>query len=338
MVTLKDIATKAGVDISTVSKVLQGAPIRVSQAKREEILRIAQEMHYRPNTLARGLRLKKSGAVAMVVPSTTNYLYPEIIGGAEDAAEEHGYTLFLVKHSQRDPLGQLVSLGGQGRVDGFLFPDDVPVANFFERLHEHGIPYISLNRTEGGDGCSVALDDEVGFAAQARYLVSLGHRRIAFVAVTPSSFVSRICERAFLETARGLGVGEESCPVLYCDFGGEGCGLIAEQLLALSPRPTAVATASVLVAVRLVEILRQRGVRVPEDFSVIGYHDSPAATWPRPVSTIKMPSREQGRRGIERLLQVIAGAPFEGEILEAPAEVLERGTCLRRDGTEGASH
>lgn len=328
MVTLKDIAARVGVDISTVSKVLQGAPIRVSPTKRDEILRTAAEMQYQPNTVARSLRLRKSGAVAMVVPSTTNYLYPEIISGAEDAAEEHGYVLFLVKQSRSDPFAQLTSAVRQGRVDGLLFADDIPSPDFLDRLRDEQIPFLSLNRAATTDRWFVALDDESGFRAEADYLVSLGHRSIAFVAVRPQSFIAQECLGFFLRRLEEHGISRNDVPVVMCDFGGEECEATADEILALNPRPTAIATASVVVASRLVEWLRYRGVSVPEEVSVIGYHDSPVAIWPRPgVSTIRMPSRLQGRLGMERLLQVIAGEDFEGETIQAAPEILERGTC-----------
>lgn len=328
MVTLKDIANRVGVDISTVSKVLQGAPIRVSDSKREEILRTASEMNYRPNAVARGLRLRKSGAIAMVVPTTTNYLYPEIIGGAEDAADEHGYLLFLVKQSRSDPLQQLISVVGQGRVDGLLFADDMPQPDFLSQLEQQHVPFISLNRTGSDDKRYVSLNDDAGFELQAKHLVSLGHRSIVFVAVKPQSYVSRTCQAYFTEGLRRAGFDESGLKVIFCDFPGEFCHEVADEILGLNPRPTAVATASVVVASRLVDILRNRGVEVPKEISVIGYHDSPVAVWPPPgVTTVKMPSRLQGRLGVERLLEVLNGRDFRGEILDAAPEILDRGTC-----------
>ncbi|MGV3614695.1 MAG: LacI family DNA-binding transcriptional regulator [Fimbriimonas sp.] len=327
MVTLKDIAHRIGVDISTVSKVLQGAPIRVSAEKRDLILRTAREMNYRPNTVARSLRLGKSGAIAMVVPSTTNYLYPEIIAGAEEAADAHGTILFLVKQSLENPLRQLASVVGQGRVDGLLFADDIPEGDFLPQLREQGIPFVSLNRT-GDTERYVTLDDQAGFAAQAAYLHGLGHRCVVFVAVRPQSFVARACEGYFRSRWAEEGGDPDAVSTVTCDFGGECCEETADRILSLRPRPTAVATASVIVAARLVDILRRRGVAVPGDISVVGYHDSPAATWPPPgVNTVKMPSRQQGARGVERLLEVIDGLSFEGEVLADAPQVLDRGTC-----------
>src|SRR5579862_7861841 len=101
MVTLKDIAAKCGVDISTVSKVIHGREIRVSEGTRNKILEAAEELHYRPNALARSLRMRRSGAVVMAISSTARYVYPEIVDGAQEKAEELGLCLFLLCYSPR---------------------------------------------------------------------------------------------------------------------------------------------------------------------------------------------------------------------------------------------
>ena len=320
MATLRDIAKAVGVDISTVSKVLQGAPIRVSDERRSAILRVAEEMKYRPNMVARGLRLGRSGAIAMPVPSTANYLYPEIIGGAEDAAERLGYVLFVLKQSASDPLGRVLNIVDQGRVDGLIFADDAPTPEFLDALSEHRVPFISLNKGSDTDRNCVTLDDRSGFAKQAAYLSELGHRKVAFVRVTPISFTSEFCLGAFEERLEPSWVWE-------CGFFGDGVESVADRYMA-SDRPTAIATASVVVAARLVQSLLSRGVRVPEDVSVIGYHDSPIAQWPPPgVTTVRMPSREQGCRAVEALRELIETGSFAGETISSPPEIVERGSC-----------
>jgi len=320
MATLRDIAKAVGVDISTVSKVLQGAPIRVSESRRQEIFRVAEQLNYRPNMVARGLRLGKSGAIAMPVPSTANYLYPEIIGGAEDAADRLGYVLFVLKQSAVDPLGRILNIVAQGRVDGLIFADDAPSAELVSALNGRRVPFISLNKGSDLDSHCVALDDQAGFALQAEYLERLGHRRVAFVKVIPTSFTSELCMGTFAARLEPEWVWE-------CDFFGEGVLSVIERYGA-SDAPTAIATASVVVAARLVQGLREKGIRVPEDVSVIGYHDSPIAQWPLPgVTTVKMASREQGMRGVEALCELIAKGTFAGEVVSTPPEIIDRGTC-----------
>jgi LacI family transcriptional regulator len=289
-------------------------------------------MDYRPNLVARGLRLRRADAIALVVPTTTSYVYPEIIDGAQDAAEEHDYALFLVKSLAVDPNDRLLSVVGHGRIDGLIFAD-IPSPEFMEHLMARAVPHVSLNRCSPDDHGYVALDDEAGFAAQADYLASRGHRVVAFVAGALDSFVQVLCIQGFRRGLAKHGVDLPDSRLLESDFEGEGGDAVAEQLLALNPRPTAVATSSVITASRIVQAFRARSIRVPEEISVIGYHDSPAALWPPPgISTVKMPSRVQGRRGVECLLTLLSGQPFDGEMVNAPPEIIERGTTANLVG------
>ncbi len=187
MVTLKDIASKCGVDISTVSKVIHGREIRVSKETRAKILDAADELHYRPNATARSLRMRRSGAIAMAVTNTTRYVYPEIIEGAQEKAEELGVCLFVYCYSpRRHEAESLIDLAHEGRFDGVMF-HDVPDDRFISELLDAEVPFISLNRYASVGRRFVSLDDEAGFRAQANYLADLGHRKIGFVGVRPDS-------------------------------------------------------------------------------------------------------------------------------------------------------
>ena len=118
MVTLRTIAERCGVDVSTVSKVIHGREIRVTEETRSKILAAAKELNYRPNALARSLRLRKSGAIVMALRDTSNFVYPEIIDGAQEAAERHETCFFLLKYTSGETAGaSLISLVQEGRVN-----------------------------------------------------------------------------------------------------------------------------------------------------------------------------------------------------------------------------
>lgn len=328
MARLKDIAELAGVDISTASKVLQGREIRVAPATRERIEAAAKELHYRPSAIARSLRSRRSGALALALPSTTNYLYPEIVNGAEEAAEEGDYCLFLVKYSARDAGESLISLVEEGRIEGLMLADDLPSPSFAGDLDDRGIAYVTLNRQREGPGRYVALDDDAGFGLQARFLVETGHREVAFVATSSPSFITNLCLEAFLRVC-GAAAPTMPDPLKFsCDFEGLGADRVADEIASLSNRPTAVACASVLVASRLIDSLRRRGLRVPGDVSVIGYHDSQSAAASE-ITTVVMPSRAQGKLGLQRLIQIVSGESFDGEIVQELPQIAIRSTCRR---------
>jgi LacI family transcriptional regulator len=328
MVTLRTIATRCGVDVSTISKVLHGRDIRVTDETRNKILTAAKELDYRPNALARSLRLRQSGAIVMALRDTTNIVYPEIIEGVQEAAEKRGVCLFLVKSATGNTAGaSLISLVQEGRVDGILW-DDLPYKAFAQELIDSQVPFVCLNAYSNIGGQSVTLNDQEGFTLQANYLADLGHSRIGFVGVKPEeSDVSTLCREAFRTAleSRGLTLAEKD--VFHCRFEGDDVFDVAKQLTA-HDRPTAIAAASILTAKRLCNTLNRLNIRVPQDISVIGYHDDNEAAWNVPaLTTVKMPSREQGKVAVECLLDLVSGTAFlEREIKERPL-IIERESC-----------
>jgi len=330
MVTLKDIAARCGVDISTVSKVIHGRAIRVSDQTRTKIMEAAEELHYRPNALARSLRMRRSGAIAMAINSTTRYVYPEIIDGAQEKAEELGICLFLYCYSpRRAEAEELIALAQEGRFDGVMI-HDLPHDHFVADLLEACVPFISLNRFSSVGSRYVSLDDEAGFRAQANYLADLGHRQIGFVGVRPDSDISRRCKGAFCDALAERGIPISPSLLFSCDFEGLDFARVATEIGSGPSRPTAVATASLVTALQLIAALKGQGVRIPEDLSVMGYHDAPTAAWHRPsLTTVRMPFRMQGALAVERLNALLNGVESPGDVIDIAPEIIERESCLR---------
>lgn len=330
MATLRDVAARAGVDVSTASKVLGGGNIRVAEATRTRIVAAARALDYMPDAYAQGLRRRRKGALAMTVRQTTNYVFPEIVEGAEEAAERLGTSLFLVK--QPEDGDRLLAIIRQGRMDGWIFADDPPRTGFFEELVGLHIPFVSLNRFGTGPGSYVCLDDEAGFRVQAEQIAAQGHKRVAFVEVQPASYVSVLCRHSFMKRMAGLFLPVPPTRVLGARFDGSDAERVADEILTLNPRPTAVACGSMQTAARLIEAFVARGVRVPEEIGVVGYHDPPTALASRPpLTTVRMPSRAQGRRAVERLVEIIDGSlpEFGGEVVQEAPEFVLRSSLTR---------
>lgn len=333
MATLRDVAARAGVDVSTASKVLAGGKIRVAAETRQRIEEAARTLDYTPNAYAQGLRLRRKGAIAMAVRNTTNYVFPEIVEGAEEATERLGTSLFLVKQPEGPHADRLLSLIRQGRMDGWIFADETPREGFFEELLAYKVPFVTLNRFTKGPGPFVCLDDQAGFRAQAEQIVAMGHRHLAFVEVEPSSYVSRLCRESFVKKMATMFLPLSPTHVLGAKFDGSDAEQVADALLRLRPRPTAVACGSMQTATRLIEALVALGIRVPEDIGVVGYHDPPTALASRPpLTTIRMPSRAQGRIAVERLTAIIDGTlvDFAGEVVRELPEFVVRESLAKR--------
>jgi len=331
MVRLKDVAYLAGYDISTVSKVLNDENFHASAEARSRILKAAEDLGYQPNLLARGLRTHRSGAVLMALPRIDNPVIPALTEGAERAAQKLDQDLLAYKFPLTGGTKPLLRLVTQGRADGILMVDDLPDDDFLVTAKARRVPIVTLNRQEIETVPSVILDDAAGFSVQASYIRGLGHERIVFVAVHPSSRVSQFCQATFLDTCEANGVPLRDDHLLSCKYDGSDAHIAVQQILALKPRPTAVATGSLVMAMRVIQGLVEAGVKVPQEMSVIGYHDSTMGEWSHPkTTTIRMPSVEQGMRGVERLYEMISGQ--EGamqEVISTPIMVVERGSCAK---------
>lgn len=331
MVRLKDVAYLAGYDISTVSKVLQGGNIHVSAEARERITRAAAELGYRPNLMARGLRTRRTGAAVLVFPSLEHPMYAAITSGAEKAASELGIVLFVYKYPAKDAGQEIINLVRQGRVDGVILAAQVPHHDFLEFATKNEVPLVTLNRHAGSATVSVVLDDEAGFSAQADYLADLGHNSISFIGLKDQSPTTQFCEQTFIQTLARRGIAlAESC-FFRASFDGSDVAEVVSDFLRLRNRPTAIATASLALAMRVIRELQTKDVAVPSEVSVIGYHDSTWAELTTPsVTTVGLPSFEQGYTAMIRLSDLLANRAIEEvEIICRPVKVVERESCAK---------
>ena len=317
MATLSDVAARAGVSVSAVSRVLSNAPeTRVSEETRDRIRRAARDLGYRPNSAGRALRSARSNVVALIVPDLMNALFVELVRGVEDAAIEQDYLVLMGRTEDIEPGGERAQkLLGEGRVDALLLqPGDKPLPLEALGGFADTRPVLLLNSVaEDGPG-SATMPDEVGARVATRHLIDLGHERIAFANGIPESHTAARRGRGFRGemAAAGLEVDESLITTYgYTPSDGERA---AAQLLAATPRPTAVFVANVNAAVGLLAYARKAGVQVPRDLSVVALHDSwtAANTWP-PLTTVTMPWYELGRSAFDEVHRRILG--------EQPAQI-----------------
>jgi LacI family transcriptional regulator len=324
--TLGDVAARAGVSVSAVSRVLSDAPSgRVSPATRQRILDAARDLAYRPNFAGRALKSARTQVIGLVVPDLTNALFTELMHGAEDEAAEHKYTVLLGRSDDVRPGGEVIArLIGEGRVDGMVLQvgDGVPPAGLGELL-DSPAPIVLINSTAPGHIGSVALDDETGARIATEHLLDLGHERIAFANGLPRSFTAkrrRIGYKAAMAAA-GLPVprGYET-RLGYTEGNGRAA---LHRLAALDPAPTAVVVANVNAAVGLLAEARASGIRVPHDLSVACVHDSWTAenTWP-PLTAVKMQFYAMGRTAVRGVIRRIETGRMADETITDPAPEL----------------
>ncbi|SDT28153.1 transcriptional regulator, LacI family [Friedmanniella luteola] len=336
MATLGDVARRAGVSISAVSRVLSDAPgARVSVATRARIKQAAADLAYRPNFAGRALKFARTDVIALVVPDLTNAFATDLMLGVEDEAAARDHMVLLGRSEDLEPDGEMVSrLVGEGRVDGVL----VQVADHrlpaeLAPLVQAGHPLVFLNSFQPGHLGGAVLDDEAGARLATEHLIALGHRRIAHVGGLPQSFTARRRLAGFEAAMAAAGLPVPGTAVSRLGYVPADGRAALRRLMAADPPPTALVVANVNAALGVLAEARTLGIAVPADLAVVSVHDAWTAenTWP-PLTTVKMPTYELGRAAVRALHERLGGGPGRDEVVADPPPrlVLRESTAAPR--------
>jgi LacI family transcriptional regulator len=327
-ITLADVAELAGVDKAVVSRVVNADPLlAIRPETRARVEAAIKQLDYRPNVAARTLRTARTGTVGLFIPDFANPVYAEIITGAESAALAHGQLLVTGSSSVTGHRAQTyLDLLGQGRVDGLLLAGDPVTPREQQALDSFGLPYLFLNRRHPGVERYVVLDDERAAAMAVTHLLDLGHSRIAHVAGPARADTAARRRAGYEQALRGHGLPVEDDLVVIADYTPQGGAEAVRRLLATGVEATAVFVANVASAIGVLQALRDAGLDVPADISVIAVHDLPLAAYlAPPLTTVRMPLRELGARAVEMLLAADPSAPIT-EVVAQPIELVVRGS------------
>jgi LacI family transcriptional regulator, galactose operon repressor len=330
-VTVRDVAEKAGVHPGTVSRVLNpGQRHRISEETALRVEQVAQELGYRANPLARGLRTRQSSTIGVVIPDLTNPLFPPMVRGIEDYLHPLGYTALLT-NTDSEPQRELRGLAALTlrRVDGFIIAPTSANLRIVEGMINDGVPVVLVNRSiEGVGGFAVTPDDRQGASSAVEHLVALGHRSIAHVAGPQSLSPGQERYRGFLQAMREHELPVRKSLVTFAQSFAGGAGVApARELLERGEQFTAVFAANDLLALDCIKTLKAAGLRCPRDVSVIGFNDMPYADqFNPPLTTIRFSHYDIGRHAAEMLLGEINGERSSPRTLVLSTELVERGS------------
>ncbi|QNN54215.1 LacI family DNA-binding transcriptional regulator [Nocardioides mesophilus] len=330
MTSIKDVAREVGMSTATVSRALRGLP-RVSEDTRLRVLKAAERLDYVASPAAAGLVSGQTRAVGVVVPFVTRWFYGSVVHGAEELLRERGYDLLLYNlagdQQARHRVFQTHLL--RKRVDAVLILSLTPSAEEIASLNRLDRPVATVGAVVPGFS-SVSIDDLATARTAVQHLVDLGHRRIGYIGgdlegqLDFSAPLDRL--RGYREAMAAARLRRNPAWEVTGDFTVRG-GLAATRLLlATTPRPTAIFAASDEMAIGAVHAVRETGLRVPEDVSVIGIDDHEMAEFFE-LSTVAQPVHEQGRVAAQLLLQAIEHGPaFEPAVLTVPTRLVVRRT------------
>ena len=327
--TMAEVAALAGVSKPTVSKVMNGQP-GIAAATRERVERVIAEQGYVRNGVARALSAGRAGSMNLVVKDIESPYFVEIIRGVEETLEGAGLSMVLTAtHDEarrhRRWMARVIEHGTDGVI--LVMPDE-HVADL-EVLHHHGIPFAVVDdRGESPPGapCVGATNFAGGYAA-TEHLISLGHRRIAAIGGPPlKATTARLA--GYRTALQEAGLPSDSRLIQPGDFLAEGGQSATHALLRLPEPPSAIFAGSDLQAIGVYKALYERGLRVPDDMSVVGFDDVPLAGLLAPaLTTIRQPLREMGALATRILLRTVAGEPTERTRVEVATSLVDRESC-----------
>ena len=327
-VTIHDVAHRAGVSVSTVSRAL-ALPDLVRASTRQRVLAAAAELGYQPNRAARGLVTGRTGTLGVVVPDVENPFFGSVLKGVHGRAREGGQVVFLADTAEDARVEAEVVAAMVRQVDGVVLcsprlPD--------EDLHRAagGVPVVLVNRAAPGLP-GVLMDAADGVRQAVEHLAALGHRRVAHLTGPRASWSAGERLRGLRAAAPVLGVQAVELGPFPPTFEG---GLAAADL-ALASGATGVLAYNDLVALGVLSRLAARGVAVPAEVSVVGFDDTRASATSTPaLSTVRMPTREAGRAAVELLLDLLdrPGASPAAVRAPLPTQLVVRATTAPPPG------
>lgn len=301
-----DIAKQLNISKSTVSRALTGHP-NVNPRTRKAVLDLAQEMDYQKNSLALGLSLHQTNTIGILVPEFMSTYFPSVILGAQEVFQAAGYqTVICHNNESYDAEVANVKLLLSYRVDGIIASHTKETRNFdhFRMVQRHGIPLVFFNRvSEELNAPNVVIDDYAAAMAAVEHLIKTGRRRIAHLAGPDSLINSRLRSQGYLDALKKHKIPVDPALMLSYDLSIEKVRIYMKHFLDLPQPPDALFAINDPTAIAAMEVVKEKGLRIPDDIAVVGFSNDFSAQLVSPsLTTVSQPTMDIGRESARLLL------------------------------------
>jgi DNA-binding LacI/PurR family transcriptional regulator len=307
MSNILEVALKAKVSIATVSRVVNNSPHKVNLATRKKVLAAIRKLDYRPNALAKGLLMKKTMTVGIIIPDISNPYYAEIVRGIQDMADQYGYAVILLNTDRnQERIVKHIYFLREKSADGIIFSGGVihgkKVLSSLKELRER-VVVIGRHRVD----FSAVMVDNVGGATKAtQHLIGLNHRRIGFIGGPDKSSSAKDRLSGYRNALIQHRYPVENNLIRKGDFTPRSGFLSARELIQ-SERPTALFTANDQMAFGAIRAANELGLSVPDDLSVVGFDNIPFSSYfDPPLTTVEIPKYPIGAAAMEMLVNLIS--------------------------------
>ncbi|SDC72052.1 LacI family DNA-binding transcriptional regulator [Niabella drilacis] len=332
-ITIKDIARKLDISVSTVSRALRDT-YDVNRETREKVLAMANALNYRPNFNATGLVNRSSHNLAVILPFVTNYYFSAVITGIQEVAYQQDYNIILhITNDSPERERAIIKNLAASNLDGLLvaISSDADACAHFQQVIDSGVPIVFFDRVPDAIKTSKVMQDDYNGAFDAvEHLIGRGYQKIAHIGGPQGLGFTRKRKKGFLDALakHGLPVNEEW--IIHSGFSREDGEADALKLLKQKKRPDAIFAANDRKAIGALMALKKSGIKIGAQMGIIGFTNDPASTIVSPtLSTIAEPAFEIGKRSCELLLKHISKRNFIPEEVILPGTLIERESTLR---------
>ncbi|WP_078409928.1 LacI family DNA-binding transcriptional regulator [Priestia abyssalis] len=335
MTTIKDISKVAGVSVTTVSRALNGYS-DVNEETRKKIIEVAKQLNYSPNTLARGLVMKKSQTIGLLVSgmnreSVKDNLTFQVLSGINECVSVRDYDLILFNtDSSRQREKTYTQLCRERKVDGAIIQGIKLDDPYLKEVMESDIPCVLVDiPVETNTVGYVTTDNVLGAKKAVEHLIELGHRNIAMVNGSDQAFVSKQRLKGYEKALKENEIKVQRNWIADGEFKEEKAKEAVSSLLSSFPEISAIFCASDLMALGALKACQEKGLAVPNDISIIGYDDILLASYVTPpLTTINQDMFEMGYEAADLLINMLEGkAKKRHRILET--QLVQRKSCAR---------
>jgi LacI family transcriptional regulator len=319
------VCRKAGVSTATVSRVINGSPL-VTGDTRDRVLKAIRSLGYRPSHAARTLARNRTDILGVVFPEIASGFFTEVLRGIDDVADEHGYHLMTCfSHGLRDEKEFVGRMLRERRMDGLILMNLSTADSAIREMTKHDVPIVLIDRPlEESKLCAITMDNLAGAEAATRHLVEHGHDRIAILTGPEDSYDSRQRFEGFRCAL------ERSNKTIFPDLIWKGAfteesGIEAMRawLESRKPLPDAIFASNDAMALGVWSVLRERGVRVPDDVALVGFDDVESARH-QELTSVSVPMRAMGRAAAEAAIQQISSHKTQPRRMLPTALVVRR--------------
>jgi LacI family transcriptional regulator len=327
---IKDLAERIGLSVTTVSRVLNGKSkaYRISTATSEKVLAAASAYNYSPNRIARGLRLDKTETIGLIIPDISNPFFASVAKIIEVEARNKGYSIILCD-SQDDVSTEqeLLNLLSGRKADGIIIAPVGKRSSHIEEIQQQGIPVVVIDRYFPETTLPfITTDNYMGALLAMEHLIEMGHSRIACIQGINGISANNDRVKGYQKALLKNGISKDDALILGYDFGVENGYIQTQKLLALPHRPTAIFALSNLISLGTLRALKEAGLIVPDDISIVSFDEQPySAFLACPMTTVEQPREEIGKFAIDILLKIVdQGIPKIEASMMLPPQLIYR--------------